>query len=854
MRTEKKKLLISIIIIFSGSILTILSSSLYFTSVSQEDMLYDDIPFQRGMSFTTWGAYSFNSTEAKVEILEMKEIGIEWVGVNIWWFQKNVSSTTIYPKDWTDTAPNITSLFDYIHAQGMKVLFKPMIDSEDQIWRSYIEASPEWITSYANFIKYTAEIAENGSVEVFSIGCEMGNWQVHEADVVALIAEVRQIYSGKLTYAANHDSFWYINFWDKLDIIGVDAYFSFTLSYNPSLQDMIDVWDGFYDDLTIFQRKWNKPIFFIELGCQNRNGCNIAPNDNKFNLNQDEEEFQMYYKSLFQSSIWTAPWFKGTYWWMWDCRVIDELTDIGFSPQLPIIKSTIHNYYSGDRNIVYPNFWINFILILVLGGLTTCMSTFAFRKLSSDIGDESEQDENRSSDLKNPIFDFILISGIILGLFIFWAFTYYNQILFNVLYSAVTKSIFLGEGVLIIILFILISIVVMIFTWIILQRLIYFKPNHRLQFIIGTSMICSTLIFILEALFANTFTNEVSISFFLILQVMIILGILFSIVFYYGFPRHAFKDLEKTEKKTLLVKIVFGILGISTLFLVGLSYTLQILTRAPSLIIGITLLLLIPIMIKFIHSKEINDGKGVEIKRISLREKLKPNQMKLIEGFFCLFAFSYYLGILRFYDIHTLINFNLTLLPNFFVPIGFSILIAIPMVLGLYVIIKTKYPSIERKLDLVENSKNEIMLFLMKISIYFSFIILISCWFFTQISYEIALILGGIPLVMIFVIYLIGNTSSTEIFNQNTSWKRLTIYLILALTVAFTANGVMVGLLYLLTFLTVENGQIVVRTAFGEELGFDAIQLIYIIQLLTSIIPLLLCQLCLKFIKPKIIR
>jgi len=854
MRTEKKKLLITIIIICSGSILTLLSSFWYFLSVSQDDVLYDEIPFQRGMSFTTWGAYSFNSTEAKAEVLEMKDIGIEWVGVNIWWFQDNISSTTIYPKDWTDTALNITSFFDYIHAQGMKVLFKPMLNSGDQIWRSYIEASTEWIAAYAEFIKYAAEIAENGSAEVFSIGCEMGNWQVHEVDVVALIAEVRQIYSGKLTYAANHDSFWYINFWDKLDIIGVDAYFSFTLSYDPSLQDMIDVWDGFYDDLTKFQRKWNKPIFFIELGCQNRDGCNIAPNDVKFNLNQDEEEFQMYYKSLFESKIWTAPWFKGTYWWMWDCRVIDELTDTGFSPQLPIIKSTIHNYYSGERNIVYQSYWMYFALILVLGGLITFMSTFAFKKLSSTTDNEPNQDENRSSELENPIRNFVLISGIILGMFVFWAFTYYNQILFNVLYSAVTKSIFLGEGVLIIVLFILISIFAMVLTWIVFQRLVYYKLKHRLRLIIGIMIICCTLIFIIEALYANTLTNEVSINFFLILQVMVILGILFSIVFYYSFPRQVFKELERAEKTQLLLKIVLGIIGITAVILVGLSYTLNILTRAPSFIIGITLLLLIPIIIKYIHSKEIDDGKKIAIERISFREKLKLNQMKLIEALLCLFALSYYMGILRFYDIHTLINFNLIILPNFFIPIGFSLIIAIPMVLGLYVIIKSKFPSIDQKLDLEKNSKNDLLLFLMKLSIPFSIIILISCWFFSEISYEIALILGGIPLVMIFVIFLIGNTSSMDVFNNNTSWKRLTMYLILALTVAFTANGAMVGLLYALTFLTVENGQIVVRTAFGEDLGFDVIQLIYLIQLLASIIPLLLYQFFLKLIKPKVNR
>jgi len=826
--------------------------------MSQEDMLYADIPFQRGMSFTTWGAYSFNSTEAEEEILEMKEIGIEWVGVNIWWTQESITSTEIFPGDWTDTPANITDFFKFIHEQGMKVLFKPMLDSQDEIWRSYIEASPDWIKEYARFIRYTAEIAENGSVEVFSIGCEMGNWQVHEDDVVSLIDDLREqdIYSGMLTYSANHDSFWYINFWDKLDIIGVDAYFAFTLSYNPSLQDMIEVWNGFYDDLHKFQKKWKKPILFTELGCQNRDGCNIAPNDNKFNLNQDEKEFQMFYESLFQSKIWKAPWFKGTYWWMWDCRVINELEDNGFTPQLPIIKSTIHKYYTQERELVYPNYWLEFIMILLLGGLITFISAYLIRKFyklkennSDELNNKSDENQEKKEHL---ITKFVLINGILFGAFIFWAFNYYNQTLFNILYSSVTKSFFLGESVVFILLTIVLSIVFMIFTWIFLQRLVYKRIKDRTILISTIILVCSVFILIIESFYSNTLSNEITLNFFLNLQVMIILGIIFSMTYLYGFPRHIFETLEKKEKLELLMKIVFGILAITSIMLIGLSYLLHEYLRAPSILIGITLLILVPLVFNYLEKIKLIKTNVVEFERISLKEKLRPNQMKFIEALLCLFAMVYYLGILRYYDVHVLINFNLRLLPNFFVPIGYSLLIAIPMILGFYVIINSKYASLSNKIDLENHSKNDILVFFFKMAIYFSLIMLIACWLFSDIAFELVLVLGGIPLIMIFMIYLIGNIDSTEIFKEKGSWKRLTLYLVIFLTIAFSANGITVGLLYILTFLTLQDGQIVVRTAFGEELGFDAIQLIYNIQLIVAVIPILISLVLLIIVVPKI--
>ena len=289
--------------------------------------------------------------EAYNEVLEMKSVGIEWIAVNVWWSQDNISATKIYASEWTDDPENLTAFFKYVHEKGMKVLFKPMLDSKDGQWRSFIVASPAWLAEYRRHIKYCAEIAENGSVEVLSIGCEMGNWQVLTEEVIRTINEIRQIYSGKLIYSANHDSFWYIDWWDKVDIIGLDAYFSFTLSYNPTLNKMIEVWNGFYDNLNKFQRRWNRAVLFPELGCQNRDGCNIAPNDDKYNNNTDPEEFGMFYESLFQSRIWSAPWFKGAYWWMWDLtNFTDESVANGFNPQISVTKDILNQYYNKERH------------------------------------------------------------------------------------------------------------------------------------------------------------------------------------------------------------------------------------------------------------------------------------------------------------------------------------------------------------------------------------------------------------------------------------------------------------------------------------------------------------------------
>ncbi|MBA7522352.1 hypothetical protein ES705_14470 [subsurface metagenome] len=549
---------------------------------------------------------------------------------------------------------------------------------------------------------------------------------------------------------------------------------------------------------------------------------------------------------------------------MWDCREINELEDNGFTPQLPIIKSTIHKFYSEEREIVYSNFLLEFILILILGGLLTFVSAVLIKKFSlkklNVVNDEVSQANNINSELekenleikKKLVRRFVIINGILLGLFIFWAFNYYNQILFSILYSAFTKSFFLSEGTTYTLTWILISIISMVILWIILQRLIFKRINQREKLISTIALTCSILIFIVGAFYSTTLSSELSLYFFLTLQIMMILGILFSVTFIYGFPHQIFSDLKKDKKIELIFKIIFEIIALVAILLIGLSYFLKEYSKGPLLLCGIILILLTPSIFKYFKKlpRELNNNNDMESE--SLKKKLKPTKMKLIEALLCIFALSYYLGVLRYYDNHTLINFNLILLPNFFIPIGFSLLIAIPMLLGIFVIIQSKSPSIITKFDLDNYSKNEIIIYLFKITAYFSLIILVACWWFSDIAFEIALVIGGIPLLMIFIIYLFGNINSEEIFHKRSSWKRLTIYLVIALTLAFSANGIMVSLLYVLTFLSVVDGQIVVRTAFEEELGFDAIQFIYDIQLLIAVIPIIVCLILIKILGHKI--
>jgi hypothetical protein len=101
-----------------------------------------------------------------------------------------------------------------------------------------------------------------------------------------LIQEVRGIYKGQITYAANFDNYDVIAFWDDLDFIGINAYFALR---NPNLsisdpqkmkRSLERGWVNVFDQINRFRRAYkleDKPMLFTELGYINRKDVTIEP-------------------------------------------------------------------------------------------------------------------------------------------------------------------------------------------------------------------------------------------------------------------------------------------------------------------------------------------------------------------------------------------------------------------------------------------------------------------------------------------------------------------------------------------------------------------------------------------------
>ena len=115
--------------------------------------------------------------------------------------------------------------------RGLRVLLIPHLWVETEGWRGDIDpgSAEEWAAyqaSYREFVLAWARDAQAFGADAFSIGVECKSWSGRFGGFwTGLIAEVRQVFDGALTYSANWDEVEDVLFWDQLDWIGVNAFY-----------------------------------------------------------------------------------------------------------------------------------------------------------------------------------------------------------------------------------------------------------------------------------------------------------------------------------------------------------------------------------------------------------------------------------------------------------------------------------------------------------------------------------------------------------------------------------------------------------------------------------------------------
>lgn len=147
--------------------------------------------------------------------------------------------------------------------------------SLDDFLRQRNRAERRWARRYT-FADEGREIAVTDRVE--GINRRRRRLQRHWQE---LIDEVRKVYPGLLTLAANFDNYHEVGFWSHLDLIGINAYFPLRASLESPLDEaaLESAWRGVFDDIDAFRlaQGLRQSVVFTELGYTRRQGVTFAP-------------------------------------------------------------------------------------------------------------------------------------------------------------------------------------------------------------------------------------------------------------------------------------------------------------------------------------------------------------------------------------------------------------------------------------------------------------------------------------------------------------------------------------------------------------------------------------------------
>ena len=125
-------------------------------------------------------------------------------------------------------------------------------------WRGTIHPPiwEDWFENYRNVMKQYAWVAEKYHADLLVVGSELVSSENKTEEWTKTIRMIRETFHGRLTYSSNWDHYTSVQFWNQLDLIGMNSYWKFSRSreHDPSVDEIVQRWREIQSDLFDFQK------------------------------------------------------------------------------------------------------------------------------------------------------------------------------------------------------------------------------------------------------------------------------------------------------------------------------------------------------------------------------------------------------------------------------------------------------------------------------------------------------------------------------------------------------------------------------------------------------------------------
>lgn len=300
-------------------------------------------PIQRGVNFGFWARAGWYASPAAAEAVEhMADTGIDHVCVIVCVTADTGHSTRQY-RDFVNTPSDleVARIIERIHAKGMKVQLRPMLECHDGLQRCHVDfpddgliipAHPftywqQWFASFEARCVYYARLARETGCAVYGLDSELDKTARQNTHWKQVIKAVRTEFQGHLTASFTEDCpiDWLLDrpdcWFRDLDSLGLSMYAPLGSPDEDMAKLSIAVLAARAAPLVERDRKraekLGKPVYFGEVGCCATRNATSRPYywANPGGYDGDE---QARYLDAILTAYWEQSWFAGSYWWKWD--------------------------------------------------------------------------------------------------------------------------------------------------------------------------------------------------------------------------------------------------------------------------------------------------------------------------------------------------------------------------------------------------------------------------------------------------------------------------------------------------------------------------------------------------------
>ena len=254
-------------------------------------------------------------------------------------------------------------------AKGLKVLLEPHLQALDGTASSQLAPTDptSFFASYKAALVHLATIAQQTGVDTLSVGNEMStlSGSANRAQWLDVIAAVRKVYSGKLTYEAATFEASSVSFWDKVDVIGLNAYLSLSTNSNPTVSDLEKAWttppvdnyiagklngQSVVDFMHSMSTTYGKQVLVTEVGYRSIDGAATNPGQWDRTGTADNTDQSNAYQALFQvMQSQGGRWFAGLN--LWQYTIDPSASATSYDPVGKPAMSLVQQYFSGTEAV-----------------------------------------------------------------------------------------------------------------------------------------------------------------------------------------------------------------------------------------------------------------------------------------------------------------------------------------------------------------------------------------------------------------------------------------------------------------------------------------------------------------------